>query len=308
MDLILGDVAHENLILLINGGQEVNSNSLMVSQDVNFPSNSIPANVQLFPAAFYLDVDFDGNKDLMISPNARNVSQNATSCIKYKNSGTNNANNFIFETNGFLQNEMIEKGTGAIPVLVDMNQDGLLDLMVSNFYNYKPFSEKESKISFYQNTGTNSSPQFTLIDEDFSALSTLNIGLRLYPAFGDLNGDAKVDMLLGLENGTLAYFENNSNGSNIVFLLEVLNFPDNTGQPITVGQYASPQLYDVNADNLLDLIIGSKEGRLSYYKNIGSLTSPKFQLVTNQLGAVDVSNNSPDGLVSSRKTIPYRCS
>ena len=62
-----------------------------------------------------------------------------------------------------------------------------------------------------------------------------------------------------------------------------------------MGQYASPRLYDVNADNLLDLIIGSKEGRLSYYKNIGSLTSPKFQLVTNQLGAVDVSNNSPDG-------------
>lgn len=61
-DLILGDVAYPSLNLLLNGGTSVNSNSLMISADPNFPANSTPASMQLFPAAYWVDVDFDGKK------------------------------------------------------------------------------------------------------------------------------------------------------------------------------------------------------------------------------------------------------
>ena len=42
------------------------------------------------------------------------------------------------------------------------------------------------------------------------SVSQLNIGLRSIPAFGDLNGDSKCDMIVGMENGNLIYFQNNS--------------------------------------------------------------------------------------------------
>lgn len=62
LDLILGDVSYTNMTLLINGGSVPNSNSDMVSMSTNFPSNSTPINMQLFPAGFYVDVNFDGKK------------------------------------------------------------------------------------------------------------------------------------------------------------------------------------------------------------------------------------------------------
>ena len=61
------------------------------------------------------------------------------------------------------------------------------------------------------------------------------------------------------------------------------------------GLYAAPQLFDLNKDNLLDLIIGVKTGELIYYENTGTTTDPQFTLVNELLGGVDVSDLTPDG-------------
>ena len=189
-DLIIGDVAFTNLNLLLNSGSEVNANSPMTSIDGSFPSNSIPVNSQLFPAAFFIDVDFDNVKDLIVAPNAKNVSENETSVMKYKNTGTNSNCNFVFETKAFLQDDMIDHGTGSIPKFADIDGDGLIDMFVANFFGYKEVLSKESRVAFYKNTGSIDNPSFTFIDNDFNNLSQLNIGLRSIPAFGDLNGDS----------------------------------------------------------------------------------------------------------------------
>jgi hypothetical protein len=294
-DLLIGDVAYPSLNLLINGGNTPNSNSKIVSQDVSFPSNSTPVNVQLFPAAFILDVDFDGINDLIVTPNAKNVSENERSCLKYRNSGSNSSFNFIYETSAFLQEDMIEHGTGSIPVLIDLTGDGLLDLIVSNFYSYKPTLSKESKMTFYKNTGSSSNPIFTFIDDDFMNLSQENYGLRMVPTFGDLDGDNKIDLIVGLENGTLAYYKNNGSSAIPNYNSAITNLTDANGNIISVGQYAAPQLFDLNRDNRLDLIIGEKTGKLFYYENIGTSSTPIFQLSNNQLGGIDVITSSPDG-------------
>jgi hypothetical protein len=267
----------------------------MVSTDPFFPSNSIPANMQLFPASYNLDVDFDGVKDLIVAPNAKNISENEKSVHFYKNTGSNEVSNFVFQTKDFLQGDMIDHGTGSIPVLSDVDGDGLIDLMVSNFFAYKAVLNKESRIAYYKNMGTATQPRFTLVDSDFQNLSQLNLGLRFVPTFGDLNGDNKKDMFLGFEDGTLAYFENISIGSTPAFATPILNYKDNNNTVIQNGLYAAPQLFDLNKDGLLDLIIGIKTGELVYYQNIGSALNPSFQLVTSLLGGIDVSESTPNG-------------
>jgi hypothetical protein len=294
-DVVIGDVAYSNMNLLINGGTAPNTNSLMISVDPAFPSNSTPIAINLFPAAYFVDVDFDGKKDLLVAPNAKNISENEKSIWKYKNTGTQSSANFVFETKAFLQQDMIEHGTASVPFLVDIDNDGLKDLFVSNFYAYKPTLNKESRIAYYKNTGTLNSPKFTLIDSDFINLSTLNYGFKISPSFGDLDNDGKIDILLGLENGTLIFYKNNSSSSSLTFAPPVLNYTDNLGAIISAGQYATPQIFDLDNDGKLDLIIGKKTGELMYYKNIGSLSTPQFELTNPMLGNIDVSTLTPDG-------------
>tara|TARA_B100001287_G_scaffold274663_1_gene280433 strand:+ start:22 stop:2259 length:2238 start_codon:yes stop_codon:yes gene_type:complete len=295
MDLVLGDVAFPNLNLMINGGTDVNQNSAMVSTDPLFPSNSIPVSMNLFPATFNLDVNFDGVKDIIVAPNAKNISENEQGVHFYRNTGTNQVSNFVFETKEFLQGDMIDHGSGSIPILTDVDGDGLTDLIIGNFFAYKAVLDKESRIAFYKNTGSWSSPEFTLIDRDFQNLSALDVGLRMYPTFGDLNGDQKNDMILGLEDGTLSYFINNSDGNIPAYAPPIVNLEDANGTVIQNGLYAAPQLFDLNKDGLLDLIIGIKTGELIYYENTGSSSDPSFELVTDFLGGVDVAETSPNG-------------
>ncbi len=294
-DLIIGDVSYPTMNLLINGGTAPNTNSLMVSVDPAFPSNTVAVNMQLFPAAYSVDVDFDGVKDLLVAPNARGVSENEKSLLYYKNTGSNAASNFVYQTKAFLQEDMIEHGTGSIPIFEDLTGDGLKDMFICNFFAYKPTLAKESRIAFYKNTGTQSLPVFTFIDDDFLNLSQSSYGLRMVATFGDVDGDSKPDLFIGLENGSILFRKNISTGSTPLFAAATASYQDNNGTPISAGQFASPQLFDLNKDGKLDLLIGQKTGEIMYYKNIGTSTVPSFQLETNILGNVDVSTTTPDG-------------
>lgn len=294
LDLILGDVSFPNLTLLMNGGTAPNTNSAMVSQDHNFPSNTTGASIQLFPAPFYLDVDFDGKKDLIVTPNARSVSENQRSVLFYKNNGSNLAPNFSFQQDNFLQSEMIDNGLGSVPVMVDQNGDGKQDLLIGNFFRYKPVLSKESVLLAYRNTGTANSPEYSYLDDDYLNLSALNFGLRSMPTFGDLDNDGDQDLILGKEDGTLARFTNTAGVGLPLNYSAPSVLLDQNGTVISVQAYAAPQLFDLNKDGLLDLVIGKKTGEIVYYQNTGTLNTPQFSLVSSNLGGVDISS-TPDG-------------
>lgn len=295
LDLLIGDVSFTNLVLVINGGSSPNTDSPMIFAEPSFPANTTAVDMQLFPAGFFVDVDFDNSKDLIVGANARNISHNETSVLFYKNIETTEQPNFIYVENDHFQNDMIDHGTGSIPVFFDYDEDGLEDLFIANFYRYIPISDKESTIAYYKNTGTANAPEFSYIDYNFLNLDQETYGLRTVPTFGDLDNDGDKDLILGLEDGTLVYHENQSTGSGAVFGPPMINYQDHLGVIIDVGQYAFPQLFDLDGDNLLDLVIGKKDGQVSYYQNVGTPTSPAFELINSALGSVDVSTTTPDG-------------
>ncbi|MBI1836653.1 MAG: T9SS type A sorting domain-containing protein [Flavobacteriia bacterium] len=294
MDLIIGDVSVTNLNLVTNGGTTPNSNSAMNYLDDQFPNYSNPVDIQSFPASYLEDLDFDTKKDLIVCGNARNSSNNQRGVWFYKNNGTNDTPLFNYQTDAFIQKEMIDMGSGSIPVFFDYNQDGLEDLFIANLYRYKAIQDKESSIACFKNTGTLNSPEFTLITNDFLNLSQSNYNLHFVPTFGDLDNDGDKDLFLGLENGTIAYYEN-LNSSNLSFAPPILSVKDNQNTIISTGTFNFPQLFDLNKDGLLDLVLGKNSGEIVYYKNIGTITTPSFQLYNSTLGNIDVdTNNSSD--------------
>ncbi len=293
-DLILGDVDYSNLIELINGGDS--DSAYMISQDTLFPSYNKPVNLFSMPAAAYIDINNDAINDLIFSPfdPSLTTSKNKNSVWLYENLGANDNPEFDFIDGSFLQSGMIDVGSGAYPVLEDYDGDGLADLFISNFgyYIYSYYSPGMflhsiywSNISLYRNTGTVNSPAFTRVTHDFTNLHQYNL-TGIYTTFGDIDGDMDKDMIIGMQNGTLWYFENTTD-QNIIwdFADPIQNF-----QGIDVGEFSTPQLFDLNGDELLDLLIGEEEGNLNFYENTGTSSNPVFTFVTDSLGKVNVTN------------------
>ena len=292
MDLVLGDFSYNNFVMLMNGGTTPNTNSAMVSQDPAFPSYDLPVDLPIFPAGFYVDVNNDQVRDLLVSPNTSLNAQNYASNWLYLNDGADNFPDFNFSQKDFLQNEMIEYGSRTLPVFFDQNGDGLKDLILSISQRFDSVTTNNySKLIYYKNTGTANAPEFTLESEDYLGLSTLNGGnqLHFYPTFGDVNGDGAEDLILAEYNGSLTiYINSNPSGAPAQFINHV-SLKNNNGVNINHGILIAPKLVDLNRDGLTDLVIGKRDGTLTYYKNVGTPSNYSFEHQTNFLGAVNVS-------------------
>jgi hypothetical protein len=159
---------------------------------------------------------------------------------------------------------------------------------------YKPTLNLESAFQLYRNTGTAANPEFTLVNNDYLGLSSLGLGLRAVPTFGDLDSDGDQDLVIGKEAGSLIRFTNTAGAGNTLNFGTSAPLTDNNGSPIQVNSYAFPQLFDLDKDGLLDLIVGKKTGEISYYQNTGTSSNAVFTLISQNVGQADISPN-PDG-------------
>lgn len=290
-EIIVGDISYNNLTLLTNGGTPTAGH--FTSIDLNFPANNASTTgvfLTTFPAAYYVDMNYDGIKDLIVSPTAPNYSENTNSLVYYKNNGANNFPDFEFIQNDVLQDNMIELGEGAYPAFFDYDNDGLKDLFIGNYGNYA--ATFQPKIAQFKNVGTATNPEFDLITLDYANLSTILTGvLNMIPAFGDLDGDGDADLIVGGFDGKLHYLQNTASiGVTANFVLTAANFKNSNNRVIDVGDCAAPQIIDVDGDGKNDLIVGARNGKLAYYHHIGSGSTPILSMdsVTHFWGGIKV--------------------
>ena len=286
-DVVIGDVDYPGLILLENGGTL--EDAVMTSQTADFPNAENPVSLYSMPVISMLDLDADGKAELVVSPSDPSLvkSQNLNSVWLYHLDSL--SDNYQLKTTAFLQNEMIDVGSGCYPIAYDWNQDGLEDLFLANFGRYDSSmfehgfltSYYSSSLAYYQNVGMPENPIFRLITNDFGELKKFG-KQALYPVFADFDGDGMTDILAGNKDGNLLFFKNLNNNENPVF-----DSPSEYGG-ISVGQFSTPQYFDLDHDGKKDLIIGNRRGQLAYYRDISTTEIPDFEWVTNELGNVDV--------------------
>ena len=283
-DLLLGDIAYTNLVALTNGGTV--DNSLMVSVDDQFPSSDVAVNLPVFPAAYHLDVDGDTDRDLLVCPSARGLAQNYKGVWYYKNNGSDAAPDFEFQQDDLFQGRMLDVGEGANPVFFDHNRDGLMDLIISNEGYFDPTGTYVGKLALLENVGTADEPAFNLVTDDYISLSTSGIGVSMYPAFADVDGDGDQDMYIGDLQGRLHFYRNVATGSTAQFTLATPNVTYQNGTEIDLGRQVTPQFVDLDRDGRMDLVVGEQNGNLNYVRNVGTTTAPSWTLVTDSLGKV----------------------
>ena len=297
-DLILGDISCSTLHYLENSGTITNAHIIDTTKLYpNYPNKASTQIIKMnqFPCTYNLDIDNDGRKDLIASPNTPN-SENYTSVWYYQNTSTTPTVNFSFVKNNFLQDDMIEVGEGAYPCLIDVNSDGLLDLIIGN-HGYYVGTTNKTKLTYYRNIGTLSQPSYSLMTRDFENLGILpatSTLTGLVPAAADIDGDNDIDLILADFYGGVHWLENTAGVGNPCvfsnFYKSYFGFTTTFGAPY-------PQVIDIDRDGDLDFLFGLRNGRLAYYRNTGTVTTPTFTLVTNLFGNVNVKGDP--GLYSS---------
>ncbi len=281
-DLLIGDLSSQYIAYTRNGGDT--ANALMDTVDTRYPNYDSTVTANIWNCGFHLDVDNDGNKDILFSPNAPNSSENFKSVWYYHNTSTNMDVRAQFVQNNFLQDNMIETGEGAFPRFFDYDNDGDDDLFIGNYGYYSSSGTYPSKIALYKNIGTTTTASFKLETDDFIDLyaNTSNL-LCPVPAFGDLDGDGDEDMVIGDASGKLHYYRKDPGpADNFIFV-------SSNYSGIDVGNYSTPQLVDVDRDGKLDMLIGEQSGTVNYYRNTGTTTVPAFALTSGFFGSVNVS-------------------
>ncbi|NJN34342.1 MAG: VCBS repeat-containing protein [Saprospiraceae bacterium] len=146
-DVLISGILFNNMTLLTNGGDK--TTAWMNAAEDNFPSNTEGVNISNFPAAYFVDVDNDARVDLLVSPSSTSFAENRDVSWFYKNTGTAQMPVFTFQKKNFLVEDMIDLGEGANPTFVDVDADGLLDLIVGNTSFYLSGGDRDARLFLF---------------------------------------------------------------------------------------------------------------------------------------------------------------
>ena len=248
-----------------------NSDHLMMSG--NTSSYTIAENTTTFKnitsswrsAPAFADWDADGDMDLVLGD------ENGT-LTGYKNIGNKTVANFTKDAAIF---NGIDVGTYSVPEFADVNGDGLMDLVLGR---------GDGTLAYYRNVGTATVPAWTL---DNSVFSGIDAGTFSAPALDDINGDGKLDLIIGEKNGGIVFYKNTGTTSVPVWTLDTATFNYmNTGASKKPDTYSDPDFADVNWDGKTDFISGVEHSFwMGYvmYLNTGTGSSPKYTDINDRL-------------------------
>jgi hypothetical protein len=155
--------------------------------------------------------------------------------------------------------DSIDVGKHAAPTFWDVDNDGDLDLFIGN---------EDGVIAYYRNDGTPSAPLWTLVTETYA---NLRVDHHAIPFFRDVDADGKDDLLIGNNSGGAVFIKNVGQPGNPRW-----RFQTSFYQGINLTMKSSVCVYDLNGDNLQDLIMSALQGNIYYYKNLGPAPSPSY--------------------------------
>ena len=148
--------------------------------------------------------------------------------------------------------------TFQIPHFTDIDGDGLLDLLVGDEF-----------LSRYEQTAANGGTFSLLANQNFGPTADAGNG-GAAACVTDLDGDGRLDMLVGRTNGQLFHHEQASANST--------SFPSvaTAFNGLNLAGYTAPAITDLDGDGLLDMLVGETGGTVVRYEQSSLLNSSNF--------------------------------
>jgi hypothetical protein len=179
-----------------------------------------------------------------------------------------------------------------VPVLTDIDGDRDLDLFVTVLGGaYNPTKTAADNFYFLERNGA----EYTVRTRRF--IATIDVGTESIPAFGDVDGDGDLDLILGNKldprkqsSGRLFLFRNTGSAQQPVFrLADTLDLANSF--------HYAPVLGDLDADGDLDLLLGTWNQGVLVYRNAGSAKEPRWQQDTTTTISLTRGSNATPALV-----------
>lgn len=274
-DLFWGDFFEPGVLLIENTGT-------CASPTYRNTPRPFPVEAPLLTSGYNAptvgDADGDGLPDLVVGVLGGAYNPNTTSVdnlhyLRQLPDGT-----FEHVTSRLVS--MLDVGSESIPVLVDLNGNGRLDLVVGNKIDQE--DNRNGSLTVYWNEGRAGAPRFVRGPQ-----MDVGGGYHPAPAFGDLTGDGRLDMILGTWSDELRYLRHDGSSDPTAFELV-----DSVFVKIPRGRNTTPTLGDLDGDGDLDLLIGESSGTVNYYENVGTPLRPEFRLVTEEFASIRVGRRS----------------
>ena len=150
--------------------------------------------------------------------------------------------------------EGVSTGSFAAPQLLDLDGDGLLDLIAGG---------GDGSISWFRGAGSLTFlPQGTLMRPFPSG--------QCLPAAGDVDGDGVPDLLIGSDRGELVLYRGSRQDCGLSFAVEDPTDLSHLGTENHLGHWLSPSLCDYDGDGSSDLVLGTFEGFVALFRGDGS--------------------------------------
>ncbi|MBC7448488.1 MAG: VCBS repeat-containing protein, partial [Hymenobacteraceae bacterium] len=177
---------------------------------------------------------------------------------------------------------------GELPAVFSVTSATQLTVTVPRFASNQKFrvtTPAGSALSVTAFSVTHSSAS-NLYPQVTTAFPLLSAGFYSTPAIADLDGDGKLDLLIGNNDGIIFHYEQNAINSQAFTQVSDLSFND-----IAVGFNSKPTITDIDGDGLLDLLIGEYDGNINRYEQ-SAVNSLVFNLITTAFAGINVGIDS----------------
>ncbi|MFN4257590.1 MAG: FG-GAP-like repeat-containing protein, partial [Saprospiraceae bacterium] len=194
-------------------------------------------------APSFADLDGDGDSDMIVG------SDSGTFRVFRNDDGT-----FTELTGAANPFAGIVVGAHSKPSFADLDGDGDLDLVVGGFYGTL-------------RTWRNDAGTFTELTGAGNPFDGIDVGFLSTPAFGDVDGDGDLDLVVGSGYGTLRTWRNDGG------TFSELSGAANPLDGIDVGASSKPAFVDIDGDGDADLVVGGSYGTFRVFRNDGGTFS-----------------------------------